>query len=54
MDAQVECELVNVITGKKYKKFMTKRQMENLPFHICLPYEAKDRLEEHLKRVAGF
>jgi len=39
----VECDLVNVKNGKRFKRFLTKKQAENLPIHICLPYEYEDR-----------
>ena len=38
-----EVNLIDVRTGKKIKRFLTKRQFENLPIHLCLPYEYEDR-----------
>ena len=42
-DKYVETFLINVITNERFKKFLTKKQFENLPIYICLPYEYNDR-----------
>lgn len=41
-----EVILIDVRTGEKIKKFLTKSQFENLPFYLCLPYEYEGRKKE--------
>ena len=43
---KTEVNLINVKTGEKIKKFLTKNEFENLPFYLCLPYEYNDRKKE--------
>ena len=50
---QVLTRLVNVKTGKIYEKWLTEKQLCNLPFHICYPYELESRKEELNKMKGG-
>lgn len=42
---KTEVNLINVKTGEHIKRFLTKREFENLPIYLCLPYEYEDRKE---------
>jgi hypothetical protein len=46
---KTEVNLINVKTGKEFKRFLTEKEFENLPFYICLPYEYESRKKEVLK-----
>jgi len=43
MEYQAEVNLIDVRTGKEIKRFLTKKQFENLPIYLCLPYEYEDK-----------
>jgi hypothetical protein len=46
---EAEVELIDVRTNKRFKKFLTKNQFENLPDYLALPHEVNWRKANYKK-----